>query len=71
MTRGVMLDMLASNCRLDGMVPRPDADIELLTSDSFYLEQVSWRVNSLQNLLEELEAVEASTQRILHLLEGG
>jgi hypothetical protein len=71
MTRGVMLDMLASNGRLDGIVPRPDADIELLISDSFYLEQLSWRVNSLQNLLEELEAVEASTQRILHLLEGG
>ena len=69
MTKGVMFDMLAANGRLDGIVPTPGADLALLISDPFYLEQVSWRVNSLRNVLRELETVEATIQRILQLLE--
>jgi hypothetical protein len=66
--QGVMFDLLADAGRLDALGSRPRADLSVLLRDSRYLQMISWRVNNLQNVLDEVESVDRSVQRIRQLL---
>ena len=69
-SKGVINDVLGSA----GRFPRIDADLRSdvsgLLSDPTYLGMISWRVNNLENLLDEVDIVEASIRDILKMLEA-
>lgn len=68
--QGFMFDVLADAGRLDALGSMPGSDLSALLDDSRYLQMISWRANNLQNVLVELEAVDASIRRIRQLLEA-
>lgn len=69
--KGAMYDALRSAGRLRRIDTDPRSDLSALLSDPTFLEMMSWRVNSLENVLDEVDIVEASIHHILGLLEAG
>lgn len=68
--KGAMYDALRSADRLRRLDAEPRSDLSGLVSDPVLLEMMSWRVNNLENLLDEVDTVEASIHEILELLEA-
>ena len=68
---GAIYDALRSAGRLRRLDTEPRSDLSDLTSDPVFLEMMSWRVNGLENLLDEVDIVEASIHDILEMLEAG
>ncbi len=69
-SKGAMYDALRSAGRLQRLDGQPRSDLSGLVSDPVFMEMMSWRVNSLENILLEVDTVEASIQEILGLLEA-
>lgn len=69
--KGAMYDALRSAGRLRRIDMDPRSDLSALLSDPTFLEMMSWRVNNLENVLDEVDIVEASIHHILGLLEAG
>jgi hypothetical protein len=67
---GAIFDALRSAGRLRRLDTEPRSDLSHLASDPVFLEMMSWRVNGLENLLDEVDIVEASIQDILRMLEA-
>jgi hypothetical protein len=67
---GAIFDALRSAGRLRRLDTEPRSDLSHLASDPVFLEMMSWRVNGLENLLDEVDIVEASIQDILGMLEA-
>jgi hypothetical protein len=70
-SKGVMYDALRSAGRLQRLDAEPRSDLSALVSDPVFVEMMSWRVNGLENLLPEVDIVEASIYEILEMLEAG
>ena len=68
--KGAMYDALRSAGRMQRLDAEPRSDLSGLISDPVYLEMMSWRVNNLENVLEEVDIVEASIHSILEMLEA-
>ena len=66
--KGAMTDVLLSGGKLSRLDVSPDSDVSELFSDPIFLQMVSWRINSLENLLIEVQDVEDSIRHILELL---
>lgn len=66
--QGLMLDVLADAGRLDALGSKPPPDLSALVVDSLYLQMVAWRANNLQNVLAEVDMLDASIVRIRELL---
>ena len=69
-SKGAMYDALSSAGRLQRLDVEPRSDLSGLTADPIFLEMMSWRVNSLENVLVEVDTVETSIHEILELLEA-
>lgn len=63
-------DALGSAGRFQRFDAEPRSDLSRLLSDPVYLGMISWRVNNLENLLDEVDIVEASIHDILKMLEA-
>lgn len=68
--QGAMYDSLRSAGRLRRLDTEPRSDLSGLASDPVFLEMMSWRANGLENLLDEVDIVEASIHEIIELLEA-
>ena len=69
--KGVMYYALRSAGRLRRLETLPSSDLSGFASDPVFLDMLSWRINGLENVLDEFDIVEASIQQILELLEAG
>ena len=69
-SKGVIYDALGAAGRLRRIEVQPRSDLSGLLTDPVYLGMISWRVNNLENLLEEVDIVEASIHEILKMLES-
>ena len=67
--RRALFDALRAAGRLSRLDVEPTSDWSSLLSDSVFVQMMSWRVNSLEVILVEVDAVDASIRRILELLE--
>lgn len=68
--RGAMSDVLLAGGKLNRFDMDPQSHLDDLLADSTYLQMMTWRINSLENLLLEVETVDQSVQHILRLLEN-
>jgi len=68
-SKNAIYDALRSAGRLRRLDAEPRSDLSELASDPVFLNLMSWRVNNLENLLDEVDIVEASIQEILELLD--
>ena len=66
----MIYDALGAAGRLRRIEVQPRSDLSGLLTDPVYLGMISWRVNNLENLLEEVDIVEASIHDILKMLES-
>jgi len=69
-SRSSLYDALRAAGRLRRLDTEPRSDLAALASDPVFLDMMSWRANNLENLLDEVDIVEASIQDILKLLEA-
>jgi hypothetical protein len=69
-SKGAMYDALRSAGRLQRLDAEPRSDLSALISDPVFVEMMSWRVNGLENVLLEVDIVEASIEEILEMLEA-
>ena len=68
--KGAAYDMLRSAGRMQRLDAEPGSDWSELAADPIYLQMMSWRVNNLENVLVEVDIVEASIEEILKMLEA-
>lgn len=69
-SKSVLYDALRSAGRLRRLDTEPRSNLSELAADPVFMNLISWRVNNLENLLDEVDAVEASIHEILELLEA-
>ncbi len=65
-----MYDVLRSADRMQRLQAEPRSDLSELATDPVLLQMMSWRVNNLENVLLEVDIVEASIAEILEMLEA-
>jgi hypothetical protein len=69
--KGAMIDVLLAGGSLDRIEVAPESDLSDLLSDPVFLQMTSWRINNLENVMDEVQIVEDSIRNILELLEKG
>jgi hypothetical protein len=67
--KGVMTDVLLAGGGLARIDVPPGSDLSELLSDPVFLQMTSWRINNLENVMDEVQIVEDSIHHILELLE--
>ena len=67
--KGAMIDVLLAGGKLGRIDAAPGSDLSDLLSDPVFLQITSWRINNLENVLDEVQIVEDSIHHILELLE--
>ena len=68
--KGAMIDVLLAGGKLNRIDAGPRSDLTNLLADPIFLQLTAWRINNLENVLDEVQIVEKSIQHILNLLEN-